>query len=130
MNNNKGQVLIMFVLLIPLFIMLLAYVFNTSTLYINKSHIENNVKEALKTGLENKTNNLDNEQIELDIKELINKNTKNIKLLKVTVDEKISVTLKVSINSLFTNIFKDSYDVLVKYNGYINNDKIIIERDK
>lgn len=130
MNNNKGQVLIMFVLLIPLFIMLLAYVFNTSTLYINKSHIENNVKEALKTGLENKTNNLDNEQIELDIKELINKNTKNIKLLKVTVDEKISVTLKVSINSLFTNIFKDSYDVLVKYNGYIDNDKIIIERDK
>ena len=106
MMNNKGQTLVIFIILIPVIILLFALIISIGLIYVEKNKIEDNVYYAINYYLENKDNN----NIDLKVKELINKNisdisidiNKSIDSIKITVNKKINqYELKITYIGLF-----------------------------
>lgn len=120
--NKKGQVLVMFVLLLPLLIIALTFIFNLSTIYINKTHSSNILKKTINYAL------LNNDIESID--DLLYKNISNIKNIEINKNDYLKVSLTYQNNSILKNIFKDKYDIKIEYKGYIKNNEIYIERVK
>ena len=124
--NNKGQSLVLFVILIPILFMILFMVYEVGRMALLK-HELNDINYLVIDCVLDKTieeNNTD------DIKELINKNKSDIDNIEVKIeDEKIYVTLEDSINTK-VSLIKSSQIFKVKssYVGYMKEDKKAIER--
>lgn len=96
--NNKGQVLVIFVILIPIIILLFTLVIDIGNMYIEKRNINNNLKYAIEYSNKNNTN----------IEEILNKNLDNIEINYY--DEEIKVSKK------YNGIFIKK-DIIVKIKG-------------
>lgn len=118
--NNKGQVLVIFVILIPIFIILLTLVVDLGTLYIEKRNISNNVTDAVEYYLENK----DDINIEEKVKELLNKNISDIGIDVTNTNDYVEITVSKRHKSIYTFISKDN-DINITYRGLKNSNKII-----
>lgn len=126
MHNNKGQSLVMFVLILPIILMILVMVVYIGKMMLLRSSLNNINYIAMDYGLDN----LDRENIVGDIEEVIYKNKSDIDSVSVLIDGgKIQITLKDNVDLL---ILKNSQIFYVKssYVGYISNNKKIIERVK
>lgn len=102
--NNKGQVLITFILIVPLLLLLGTYIVDLTYIsyHVNKLNEINDL-------VINETNSkkLSVEQVNEYV--MMNDNTVNIATLNIT-NEKIEITLQKEIKSLFGKIIgKDSY---------------------
>lgn len=128
MKNNRGQVLIVFILLLPVFLMLSGLIIDTGYLYIEKRNMDNNVKDALKYGL----NHLDIETsiLKNKIKRQIQNNIEDTSLLQINIDNSIiEIKTNKTRKSIFTVIFsKYEYEISAHYRGYLNNEKIVIRK--
>ena len=124
--NKKGQVLVAFVLLLPIVFMMFGLVIDSGYLYIEKRNVDNSVKDALEYGLKN----IEEENIETKIKKQINLNISEIEKLDVNINDKmIEIELEKSKKSVFSLVFsKYKYDIFSHYKGYIKEDKIIIRK--
>lgn len=126
MYNNKGQSLVMFVLILPIILMILVMVVDIGKMMLLRSSLNNINYIAMDYGLDN----LDRENIVGDIEEVIYKNKSDIDSVSVLIDDgKIQITLKDNVDLL---ILKNSQIFYVKssYVGYISNNKKVIERVK
>ena len=126
MHNNKGQSLVMFVLILPIILMILVIVVDIGKMILLRSSLNNINYIAMDYGLDN----LDRENIVDDIEEVIYKNKSDIDSVSVLIDDgKIQIALKDNVDLL---ILKDRQLFYVKstYVGYISNNKKIIERVK
>lgn len=125
--NKKGQVLILFVLLIPVFLMLLAFVIDIGFLYIEDKKIESSIKESIQYGLEN----IDNIDIQSKIDELITKNINNALSIQVHIDNGyIYVSVEKKYQGMFKSLFKNNIYVMNNsYYGYIEDNKLIINKE-
>lgn len=124
--KNKGQVLVVFILIIPLLFMLGGVIIDTGLLYIEKRKIDNTVKDAIEYGLDN----LENNDIDKKLYNLININIDNI----------TDIDIKVENNLINIHVFKDElgifshlinnkkYEIDVNYEGYIKNNDLVIIR--
>ena len=123
--NNKGQVLVMFVLLIPIFLLVLVLVVDISNLFIKKNEL-NNINYLVIDNV------LDNELSDLGIKDLIIKNDKDIIINSVSINDNIvEISLEKEYNGIFSHLVnKDIYTIESNYKGYKENNKKIIERVK
>ena len=124
--NNKGQSLVLFVILIPILFMILFMVYEVGRMALLK-HELNDINYLVIDCVLDKTINENNTD---DIKELINKNKSDIDNIEVKIeDEKIYVTLEDSINTK-VSLIKSSQIFKVKssYVGYMKEDKKAIER--
>lgn len=118
--NNKGQTLVIFVLLLPLFVLLLAFITDTSIMFFEKNRLDNTSRMIINY----KMNHI--EMNDKKVREYIKKNDKEIKVEKLKMDDK-KVVLKTSkkINSVFGKIIgKDYYIVSSYYEGIINTKQI------
>ena len=115
--NNKGQVLIIFVILIPILILVMSMIVNIGYLQIEKKNIDNTVHDALEFYLNSSDTDKD-----ILAKELINKNiaTNNISIDETEFYVEISVSAPVK---GILNKNEDKYNVT--YRGYKDNLKII-----
>ena len=113
--NNKGQTLVIFVLLLPLFLLLFAYVVDTSILFYEKNKLD----DLTKMIIDYKMYHI--EENENKIKDYIIKNDKEIKIEKIKMDEeKIELHLSKKIKSLFGRIVGfNYYDIDSSYRGLI-----------
>lgn len=68
--NNKGQVLVIFVIFIPIIILIFTLIVDIGNMYIEKRNINNNLKYAVEYSNKNSTN----------IEEILNKNLNNIEI--------------------------------------------------
>ena len=101
--NNKGQSLILFVLMIPLIFLILVLVYDVGSMVLLKLELDNINKLALDYGI----TNISNDDITDELKEMIEKNKSDINSIDVTLDdEKIYITLKDSIETNI-NLIKD-----------------------
>lgn len=119
--NNKGQTLVIFVLVLPVIILTTFMLITKGNMYYQKRLLENNVKLALNYGL----NHIENENVEIKIKELIKKNIDSE--VEVTIENNIiTIKSKLEIPELQEKIgFKN---VVVTYKGYKeNNTNILIK---
>ena len=123
--NNKGQVLVMFVLLIPIFLLVLVLVVDISNLYIKKDEL-NNINYLVIDSI------LDKKIDDLEIKNLILKNDKDIIINYINInDNVVEISLEKEYNGIFSHLVRmDKYNIESNYKGYKKNNKKIIERVK
>lgn len=128
--NKKGQVLIAFVLLLPVIFMLAGLIIDCGYLYIEKRNVDNNIKDALEYGLKNIEE--DTNILEQKLKNQLNLNIENIKKMNIKINNKIiEIELEKSKKGVFTLIFfKSEYKISSHYKGYINDDEIVIRKEE
>lgn len=120
--NNKGQTLVLFVLILPIIIFIMLLVIDVSNMFIAKQELNNINKIVLNYGLDI----IEEENIDSKLEELINKNISvNEHTVKIE-NGTIEINLKKNIQGIVTK--KKIYEVKSTYKGYIEEDKKVINR--
>lgn len=125
--NNKGQSLVMFVLIIPIFILIIAMVYDIGNALSEKEALNNINQMVIDYGLDNLDIVDENELIELIIK-----NDNNLKNVSVSIQDKtITVATEKRIKGIFGNVLDINItNVISNYQGTLQDGKKIIERIK
>ena len=126
MKDNKGQVLVAFIIFIPIIFMLMAVVFDIGLLYVEKRKINNQLKDTINYAF---SLNLSDEEIENKMLRIIKENNNYDNLLVDKNNNIITVELKKTKNSLFSKMLnKAVYQIETKYEAYKNNNQIVIRK--
>lgn len=122
--NNKGQSLVMFILLMPVMILILVLVVDVGNMVSTKLELNSINKIVIASGLEDMENSL----LEDEIKDLILKNNKDIDKINIKIENgKIQVSLLEYSKSVFGRIVGfEGYQIVSEYIGYIENDEKVI----
>ena len=119
--DNKGQTLVLFVLLIPVMIIVMILVIDMGNLFNEKKKLDNIGKIATRYGLEHYSDS----NIENDIINLVKENDNDIINIDISISNNIEINLNKEINGIFGKIInKNIYKVNSNYIGYISDKKI------
>ena len=123
--NNKGQSLVMFVLIIPIFLLILTLVYAVGNAIYEKDRLSNTNYLTIEYGL----NNIDT-VTENDLKNLIEQNTSNLKYIYVTIEEnQIEIKMEKDAKSIIGKMFNfNLVKIISHYEGKIINNQKEIER--
>lgn len=123
--NNKGQSLVMFVLIIPIFLLILTLVYDVGNAIYEKDRLSNTNYLTIEYGL----NNIDT-VTENDLKNLIEQNTFNLKYIYVTIKEnQIEIKMEKDAKSIIGKMFNfNLVKIISHYKGKIINNQKEIER--
>ncbi len=123
--NNKGQSLVMFVLIIPIFLLILTLVYDVGNAIYEKDRLSNTNYLTIEYGL----NNIDT-VTENDLKNLIEQNTSNLKYIYVTIKEnQIEIKMEKDAKSIIGKMFNfNLVKIISHYKGKIINNQKEIER--
>lgn len=124
--NKKGQILILFVILIPLFIFIATIAIDIGYCYYQSNRLNHLNNMILKYGL----NHINESDIKANMIDLLYKNDDKIASYELIIEtNKITLTIEKTIDSVFGKILKlDFYSLSSRYTGYFKDDKIIIEK--
>ena len=100
--NNKGQTLVLFIILIPIIITLFVFVIDIGFLYIEKRNIENVMDRGIEYYKENK-----------DVENYINKNIDDVDSIDI---ENNNGVVEITIKKVKKGIFKN-YDIEITKKG-------------
>lgn len=124
MMNNKGQSLVLFVLLLPLLVGIMALVIDVGITLNKKNELENVVELVLESSL-------DKGYEEEKIEKLLAYNLENDESEVMIKDEVIYIEAKAYIEGIFSKILAfDGFKIVSSYNGYLKEDKKVIEKIK
>jgi len=128
MLNNKGQSLVLFILIIPIFLLLLIIVIDVGNMLMVRRELDNINYIALDYGIKN----IVDENLIDKINEIITKNDPEIKVLNSKIeDKKIYLVIEKKYKSYFLKfINKDLTNIKSSYIGYYESEKEYIERLK
>lgn len=116
--NNKGQSLIIFVLILPVLLLLITLVFEIGNLNYSVNKYKKEIKQTIEYGL----NNLEKDNLEEILANLLKANIKGQINIEIN-NQKIKINVKDKI------IFKNKFDIDITYIGYKENNKIIIKQE-
>lgn len=116
--NNKGQALVVFVLVLPLIILIIAGVMEMGKLSLTKTEYESSITDTINYGL----NNLDKENVKEKMMVLLDKNIKGTKNIEIT-DGIIKIHVTSTLDGMFSKLFKSQYDINLTYKGSITDGK-------
>ena len=125
--NNRGQSLVMFILIIPIFLLIMTLVYDVGNAIYEKNKLSNVSYMTIQYGLDNIESIDENELISL-----IMKNVDNPKLISVLIENgEIEIKLTKDVKGIIGKMFNfDLITVVSEYHGEIINDKKVIERIK
>ena len=119
--NNKGQTLVIFVIVLPILLIMFTLIIDLGFLYIEKRNISNNVYDSVEYYLEN----IEDIEVKNNVEKLLNKNVKNIEDIKIKENEEyVEIYLTKTRKSLYSIITHDT-KISVNYIGYKENKEII-----
>ena len=123
--NNKGQSLVMCVLIIPILLLILTLVYDVGNAIYEKDRLSNTNYLTIEYGL----NNIDT-VTENDLKNLIEQNTSNLKYIYVTIEEnQIEIKMEKDAKSIIGKMFNfNLVKIISHYKGKIINNQKEIER--
>ena len=125
--NNKGQSLVMFIVIIPIFLLIMTLVYDVGSAIYEKNRLSNTNYVVLEYGLDN----IDNVS-EMELIELIQKNIDDLNYVSIDIaDEKIEIILSKDIKGIVGSVF--GFNLIranSQYEGTIINDVKKIERIK
>lgn len=126
--NNKGQTLVMFIVIIPILISIMVLVIDLGSAFAKKQELNNVNKLVIEYGLDN----LDQENLESDLTSYITMNAKDLSNVKVTVENNtINVTTKAYIDGIISKALNiDGFEIVSEYHGYLSASEKRIERVK
>jgi len=124
--NRKGQVLVLFIIVLPVLFMIMALVIDLGNLYIEKRNIENNINCVLKYSL----NNLEDIELATKIRNQLTVNIDDINNLNIKInDQIIEIKLDKNKKGIFNSIMNKPYRISSHYKGYIKDEEIIIRKE-
>ena len=122
--GNKGQTLVIFVLILPILLLLFALIWEVGNLGFTINKYETEIKDTIEYGL----NHLDNEKLEEVLTSLLKANLDGD--INVAINNQvIKVNVKQKYDALFNNLLNNRFDIDLTYNGYIENGRIIIQKE-
>lgn len=126
--NNKGQTLVLFVLLLPLIFIFIAMVLETGSLLIIRKQVDDEIKQTIKYGL--KLEDTDPSEVSDKMKKMLIDNLgSDIKCeIKIATSD-IHVEVIKKYHGLFPTIVKQDYEIKRNFRGYLSNNKIKIEKE-
>lgn len=125
--NRSGQTLVAFVIIVPVFILLMAFVVDTGFILKEYTKLNSTTKTILKTTYD--------ERMQEDYKEqvisLFDKNNIPTEDMDITsIENKIIINNEYAIDSIFGQIIGlKEYEVKITMTAYEENGKIIIEKE-
>ena len=120
--NNKGQSLVLFILVIPILLGMIVLVIDFGNTIYQKNKIDNVIEMLIEYGLEEK---YDKEQLE----KLIDYNLDNNDYLIKIENDVIFIKVDSYVKGIISNILDiDGFEVISEYKGYMKNDKKVIEK--
>ncbi len=123
--NNKGQSLVLFVVLMPIILLMFVLVYDVMNAVYEKNRLSNTSYMVVDYALDD----LDGVN-ESDLVRLINKNVSGLSNIVVLIDnDKVNVTLSKNIKGVFGSIF--DFDLITahsEYVGYMDNGNKKIEK--
>lgn len=127
--DNKGQTLVLFVILLPLLFVLLALVIDIGLLMNEKNKVDNAVKDSIKSALKSEPSS--NQIVEERVAYLINSNIEDIKIKKIEYkDSVLYVSVSKNYKTLFARILSQkNYSIDMSFKAYIENDEVIIKKE-
>lgn len=125
--NRNGQTLLCFVIIIPIFLILSAFVIDTGLTLKEKTRINSTTKTIIKTTYNKR---LESNYYEL-VTNLYKENKINIANLEViSNDNNISIEIESKIDAIFGKIIGlNEYKILIKLKGINENEKIKIIKE-
>lgn len=125
--NNRGQSLVMFIILLPILLLIFTLVYDVGNAIYEKDKISNINYMVVEYSLDN----IDDVN-EDDLKTLILKNDDNIDDVSIVIiNNGVDISLQKDINGVFGKIFNFNLTFIrSEYSGKIVDDKKIIERVK
>ncbi len=126
--NRKGQVLVMFIILLPIFFIIMTLLIDIGNLILTNNEI-NDVSYMV---LEHCLDHLDEEDIIDTSKELLKLNNKELNIESFKIENnKVYLNVSYQVKGIISNIVNIKlFDINNKYEAYIKDDKKIIERIK
>lgn len=123
--NNKGQTLVIFLILIPIIIVILALVIDLGLVQSTKTKMLKVTEMIIEDVIDKE--GYDKEEL---VKRLYKENKIKYTSLKVTFDDnKLSINIIKNIDGLFGKFISlNNYKIEISLTGYRQNDKIIIEK--
>lgn len=119
--NNKGQSLVLFVLLLPLLMMIIALVFEMGRMQLIKNEYKSASHEAINYALKH----LDDTDVLSRTKRLLEANVSGNS--EVMIDnQKVEIHVYTTVPGVFTFLISDAYQVDLTYVGYISDGKFKI----
>ena len=125
--NNKGQSLILFVLLVPVIFLVLMMVYDIGSMVLLKNELNDINYMVIDYGIEH----IGEENIEITLNELIVKNKNDVNVNIKIQEDKLYIDIIGKIDnklSLFNKI--DTFLVKSSYVGYMLDEKKIIKKNK
>lgn len=111
--NNKGQTLVIFIILIPIIIIVLGIIIDIGLMGLDKVKVKNSMKDAIEYGLKNDSS-------KEEIRDLIDKNIKYEKV-DINMGDEITIHLIYQYKTIF-NLVNNKADFTIT--GYIDNDQV------
>lgn len=125
--NNKGQALVLFILILPLLLIVLGMVVDLGMIGISKKKVDTVVQNILFHSFENREEKTD-EDLMSEIDRLITINLGSVKR-KIEIGEHIYITVEKKMEPLFPSLLKQKYlNYKVTYEALLDNEKIQIVR--
>lgn len=122
--DSKGQTLVIFVLILPILLLLFALIWEVGNLGITINKYETEIKDTIEYGL----NHLDDENLENILTNLLKANLEGDINVEIN-NQVIKVNVKQKYDALFNNLLNNRFDIDLNYNGYIENNKFIIQKE-
>lgn len=122
--DSKGQTLVIFVLILPILLLLFALIWEVGNLGLTINKYETEIKDTIEYGL----NHLDDENLENILTNLLKANLEGDINVEIN-NQVIKVNVKQNYDALFNNLLNNRFDIDLNYNGYIENNKFIIQKE-
>ena len=119
---NKGQSLVIFILILPILLLLFALILEIGNLNITINKYETEIKDTIKYDL----NHLEDENLETTLISLLKENIKGDIKVNIT-NGIIQIKVKQKYDALFN--LSQKYNIDITYTGYIENEKIILKKE-
>lgn len=122
--TNKGQSLVIFVLLFPIIFLLITLVWELGNISLIENKLNSEIKHAINYYFahENEEDNIEK------TKELLEKNIDAQQDVQVA-EETIKIHINKQYNAIYKAILKDKFNIDITYIGYKENEKIIIKKE-
>ena len=126
MLNNKGQSLVLFIVVLPILLLILVLVIDIGRIIVLKQELDNINKITLDYGLDN----LEIENLNDKMVEIIKLNNKKIDDININlVDDKLYIELNIDMGGMLSELVDITiFDIKSSYVGYVEDNKKIIER--
>ena len=130
MINNKGQSLILFVIVLPVLLLILVLVIDIGRVIFLKQELNNINEIVLDYGVDYLNNDVSISSIENKLIEIIELNKNDIDMIDVKIEnDKIYIELSEKIEGIISPILDISvFDIKSYYVGYMDNGNKRIER--